>query len=257
MKKVSPITVYWCLNTAMDRQHPLLLTGASFQSVMKSISKRKAKNPIIPKSKHLLQYKVPSGSYHMCTALHNLADNMFYFPAPFNIDFELNEEGNILPNPRFYWYSERGQTLDNAFNVDFDFEISVFSEESLEMSVTPPYLHQSSIPKYGFIASAKWDIAQWFRPIVTLFQLWPGIREFHLREGEPMFYVTFHTDRPIIFKQVRQTEHMINITNACLQHKTMYLRLPLSKLYSKFKHQGLKDDLLKELKNNILKDTDV
>jgi hypothetical protein len=257
MTKKTPLVVYWCLNTEVSQQHRVLLTGASFQSVMKDISKRRAKNPILPKTQHVPQNSLPRGSYHLCTALHNLADNMFYFPAPFDIDLEVDEFGVLVPSPMINWFFEREQTVDHAFNIDFDFEVNVFSEDSVEMSVTPPYLHQSSITKYGFIASTKWDIAQWFRPIVTLFQLWPGVRELHIKEGEPLFYVTFHTDRPIVFKQVRETERIRSITHACLSHKFTHQMLPLSKLYWKFKNQGLRDDLLTEMKNNIIKDTNV
>jgi hypothetical protein len=182
---------------------------------------------------------------------------MFYFPTPFNIDLKVDGNGVLVPEGNYSWFAERGQTMDDAFNLDFDFEISVFADEPVEMSITPPYLHQSSIFQYGFLASVKWDIGQWFRPIVSLFQLWPGVRELHLKEGEPIFYATFHTDRPIIFKQVRLTERVRNITAACLSHKQMYTKFPLIKHYEKFKRQGLRDDLLRELRENTIKVTDV
>ena len=147
--------------------------------------------------------------------------------------------------------------MDNAFNVDFDYEIHIFCEESVEVSVTPPYLHQSSIPKYGFVSSAKWDISAWFRPVVILFQLWPNVKKLHIKQGEPLLYMSFNTDRPIIFKQFRQTRTVYNIALACLHHKRMFAFLPLKVMYDKFIRQGLRDDLLKEIKNNIIKETDV
>lgn len=200
---------------------------------------------------------MPKGSYHLCTALHELTDNMFYLNAPFDIDISLTDEGEILPSKRSDWFKERGQTMDNAFNVDFDYEIHIFCEESVEVSVTPPYLHQSSIPKYGFVSSAKWDISSWFRPVVILFQLWPNVKKLHIKQGEPLLYMSFNTDRPIIFKQFRQTRTVTDIASACLNHKGMFAFLPLKVMYDKFIRQGLRDDLLKEIKNNIIKETDV
>jgi hypothetical protein len=255
MKKSSPLTIYWAISSTEESGPRILLADIHFNSVMKDLTKRRAKSPIVPTSTRANE--VASGSYHFCTALHNLADNMFYLNAPFDIDIEVNNVGQILPSKRAGWFIERGQTMDDSFNLDLDYEIHLFSEEPVEVTVTPPYLHQSSIPQYGFISSVKWDISAWFRPLVVIFQLWPGVRELRIKEGEPLVYLTFNTERPIVFKQFRQTSTIKHISSACLQHKFLFAFLPLKKMYDKFVRQGLRDDLLKEIKNNIIKETNV
>jgi hypothetical protein len=251
MSKKEPLVIYWAVSSLEGENHRVLLADISFNSVMKDISHRRAKNPKTPKSDKF----VPEGSYHLCTALHELADNMFYLDAPFDIDIELNSEGNILPSKRSNWFLERGQTMENAFNIDFNYEIHIFSEETVDISVTPPYLHKSSIPSYGFVSAVKWRLSCWFRPVVVIFQLWPGVRELHIKKGEPLIYMSFDTERPIVFKQFRQTPTITHISSACLRHKYMFQFLPLRVMYDKFVRQGLRNDLLKEIKANIVGET--
>jgi hypothetical protein len=253
MKKTSPLIIYWAICAVENSAHRTLLADIHFNSVMKDISKRRAKSPKVPRSKNYLA----QGSYHLCTALHNLSDNMFFLNSPFDIDIELDNEGQIIPSKRSEWFNERGQTMDDAFNLDFDYEIHLFSEDPVEITLTPPYLHQSSIPKYGFVSAVKWDISSWFRPVVLIFQLWPGVRELRIKQGEPLMYISFNTERQIVFKQFRQTPTVRQISTACLEHKFLFQFLPLKKMYDKFFRQGLRDDLLKEIKNNIIKETDV
>jgi len=253
MRKKEPLVIYWAISALEDHGHRVLLANVSFNSVMRDIHRRRAKDPKKPPSHKFVQ----EGGYHLCTALHELVDNSFYLNAPFDIDITLNSMGQILPSERSDWFTERGQTIEGAWNVDFNYEIHLFSEEPVEVSVTPPYLHQSSVPAYGFASAAKWNISHWFRPVVILFQLWPGIHELHIKKDEPMIYLTFNTERPVIFKQFRQTSTVINISNACLRHKFMFQFLPLRTMYSKFVRQGLREDLLKEIKNNLIGETNV
>jgi hypothetical protein len=242
----TPITVYWSINTDEDMQYQMLLMSSTFKSVMRDITTRRSR-----KTNDLVS------SYHSCPALQNLADSMFFIPVPFDVDIELNEDGSIRPHRWMQFFGERPPTIENAFNVDFDYQLNVFCEEPLEMTVTPPYLHQTAHSQLGFISAVKWDISKWFRPITPAIQLWPGIRELRLRKDEPLLYVNFDTDRPIVFKQVRYTDRMRKIYTACGQFKFYHKFAPLNILYDKFVKQGLRNDLLKEIKENIIKESDV
>lgn len=253
MKNKKPLVIYWGVSAYATESHRVLLADVAFNSVMKDLSARRAKNPKIPTNRK--DQVTRQSSYHLCTAVHELTNNMFYLNAPFDINLALDSDGQLLPTERSDWFVERGQTMDDAFNVDFDYEIHIFSEEDIDISVTPPYLHKSSIPQYGFVSAAKWRISQWFRPVVIIFQLWPGVRELKIKKDEPLVYMSFDTDRPIVFKQFRQTPTIISISEACLRHKWMFKFLPLRIMYEKFVRQGLRDDLLNEIKNNLIGET--
>lgn len=255
MSKKNPLVVYWMPHILPDHQYEiLLLDNIGFKSLMKDISTRRAKNPMMPKSFRWSQEDIPKGSYHLCTALHNLADNVFYLESPFDVNIEIDNDGAIVQNGAPYekWFRERGQTMDDAFSVDFLMEFSLFCEEPLEISYTPPYMHKTDQQKYGFVSSVKYSISSWFRPAVCIYQLWPGVKELKIKKGDPYVYIHFHTDRQIVFKQVKTTDNIINVSKACLQHKFSYRFQPLKKLYEKFHKHGLREMLLKEIKNNII-----
>lgn len=255
MAKKEPIVVYWMPHVTPEYQYnALLLDNMQFKSVMRDISTRRAKNPKIPNSHLWKTEDLAQGSYHLCTALHNLADNIYYLESPFNVDIKLDENGAIIPSKTPYekWFRERGQTMDDAFNLDFLTELSLFCEEPLDISFTPPYLHQTKQTSYGFVSSVKFSISSWFRPLVCIYQLWPEVKELKIKKGDPFVYVHFHTDRPIVFKQVQMTDTIMNISKACLTHKFTHKFQPLEWLYKKFNEKGLREALLKEIKNNVL-----
>lgn len=252
MAKTKPITIYWTPFSIVNKQYQQLLVDVPFKPVVRDIVKRRPKEPLLPVSNHSPN-PVPRGFYQRCTAFHVLADNMYYFEFPFDVTVQLDDNGTLLPFYRLHWFTERGQTIEGAFNVDFLYEYAFFSEEPLEITITPPYLHQTPQSSYGFVTAVKWDIGQWFRPVNFLFQLWPGIKEFNIKQGEPFAYVQFHTERPIKFQQVELTDKMLEIGRACFNHKEIFPNTPLSTLYQTFKQRGLKNILLKELKNNVIK----
>lgn len=251
-KDKKPITIYWSPFSVVNKQYEQLLVDVPFKPVVRDIVKRKPKEPILPKSNHS-PHRVPGGFYQRCTAFHVLADNMYYFEFPFDVTVTIGEDGTFIPFYRMHWFAERGQTIEGAFNADFLYELAFFADEPLEMSVTPPYLHQTPQSSYGFVTAVKWDIGQWFRPVNFLFQLWPGIREFSIKKGEVFAYVHFHTERPIVFKQVELTEKMLEIGRACFNHKEIFPNTPLSILYEKFKRKGVKSILIEEMKKNVIK----
>jgi hypothetical protein len=256
MAKTEPIVVYWAPHTEPDFQYrQLLLDGLQFKSVMKDIAARRAKDsPPKPHGKIWSQDNIAEGGYHLCTALHNLVDNVFYLECPFNATIEFDPSGSIILSgkPEEGWFRERGRSMYDGFNVDFTAEISLFCEEPLDISFTPPYLHQTTQPSQGFIHATKFSISSWFRPLVFIYQLWPGVKSLKMVKGEPLAYIHFHTDRPIVFKQVLMTKKMLEIAHACLTHKYMQPMQPLKLLYKKFNERGLRSSLLAEIKNNVL-----
>jgi hypothetical protein len=252
MAKKKPIVVYWTTSSFVERQFDVLLADVRLTPVMSSIIHRREEHTKVPPSLTHSTEWFPRGGYHGCTALQNLMKNTYYLNMPFDVDLKLNDEGTIQPFFRSGWFRERGTSMAGAFNVDFLYELLFFSEEPLEMSVTTPYLHQTSLPKYGFLCSVKWDISSWFRSAVFIYQLWPGIRELNIKKGEPFVYLQFHTDRPIHFKQVKLNKTILDISEACARHKFAFPRESLQKLYERFRFNGIRNTLLKEMKNNVV-----
>jgi hypothetical protein len=249
-KNKEPIVVYWAPEATIKKEHQQIMLENSLKPVMFDIQKRRNKNyfgkPENPEE--------PLGNfYHMCTALHELTKNMFYIKAPFDVNIEFDDNGIIKPDQMYSgWFKNRVTSLTGGVAADFDFNYMLFCEESLNISVTPPYLHQTSQPEYGFVSSVKWDIGSWFRPIVIIYQLWENKKNIYFNKEEPIAYIKFETDRDIVFKEYKITDTILNISDTCLNHKFIVPFEPLEKLYKKFTQTSIKKRLLYEIKNNLV-----
>jgi hypothetical protein len=97
----------------------------------------------------------------------------------------------------------------------------------------------------------KYDIGKWFRPLEFPFVLRDEFDTFTVKEQEVLYYIRFHTDRPIIFKQVMVTESLkilLDYSTASHRHKKRLFKT-LDNFYNLF--QG-KNYLLKEINRNLL-----
>jgi hypothetical protein len=247
--KEKPIVVYWAPEAIPQREHQQLLLEMPLIPVMKDIHKRKNKKFTTkgnnPEDPH-------GNGYQMCTALHELSKNLYYIKAPFDVDVYFNEDGSRVDGGYSSWFKERSSSIDNAFSADFDFGYMLFSEEKLDVSITPPYLHQTSQPEYGFICAVKWDISSWFRPHILIYQLWQNKKRIHFKKDEPLAYLKFETSRPIIFKEYKITEEILNILNSCLNHKFVVPFQPMEDLYRRFNQTSMKKRLIAEIKKNVI-----
>jgi hypothetical protein len=249
MTKLEPIIVYWAPEAVLEKEHQQVLLDMNLRPVLADIQKRRAKNLIARSTPH----DPYSNGYQMCSALHEMANNMYYIKAPFDVDIFFNEDGFINNNQeKSDWFITRISSIEGGKSADFDYPYMLFSEEKLEVSLTPPYLHQTSQPEYGFICAVKWDISSWFRGHVLIYQLWEGKNRIYFKKDDPLAYLTFHTDRPIIFKEYKITQEILNIMNACLGHKNIIPFETMKTLYQKFTKTSMKKRLLAEIKNNLV-----
>jgi hypothetical protein len=126
-------------------------------------------------------------------------------------------------------------------------------EESLEMEIIPPYMHQTEASKYGVITSGKFDIGSWYRPILAEYLLWEGVDRLQLKENEPLFYIRFNTDKKVVLKRFANTEEIYKHTVSIVQTKYIFGKLPaLDKLYNYFARTQTKDIMLKKIKDAVI-----
>jgi hypothetical protein len=249
-KKKEPIIVYWAPEATVKKEHQQIMLENSLRPVMLDIQKRRNKD-YFGKSQNP---EDPLGNfYHMCTALHELTKNLFYVKAPFDVNIEFDNSGKMKSGQTYSgWFKNRVTSLEGGVAADFDFNYMFFCEESLNVSITPPYLHQTSQPEYGFVSSVKWDIGSWFRPFIIIYQLWENKRSLYFKQDEPIAYLKFETDRDIVFKEYRINETILNIADSCLNHKFILPFESLDRLYSRFTQTSLKKRLLHEIKSNLV-----
>lgn len=249
MSKDETITVYWAPSEVFASENIFTLLGSEPKSVMSSIQKRRNT------SKESKPPHWAPTDYQSCTALHTLTHNLFYVTAPLDTTLELDDDGNILsvtPDSHRVFFGERISSIEGAFSVDFFKSYFLFCEESLNVQITPPYMHENNQTSSAFISSVKFDIAKWFRPFVFIYQFWPNKKTLEFKAGEPIAYLHFNTDKEVIFKQFKLTEEILSVSHACLEHKKMAPFEPMDKLYERFTSTNMYKRLLTEIKNNLI-----
>jgi hypothetical protein len=248
--KKDPIIVYWSPDSLPFRQGQMTLLDMKPVPVMNEIRNRRTKNIKVPLTP---SREITPGNYQLCSALHTHTENMFMIKAPFDADIKLTEDGSIETSCKYAdWFGERISSIENTFSIDFDYSLYLFSEEELLVELTPPYMHKTSQPEYGFLSSVQIDISSWFRGFVLIYQLWENKRNVFFKAGEPIGYLRFKTDRPIIFKEFKVTEELLGLAGACLNYKNIIPFIPMEKLYELFHKTSMKKRVLQEIKKNTI-----
>jgi hypothetical protein len=243
------IDVYWSPFAIVDKIYQQILLDIEPTSLLSSIQKRRAKNPIIPNGLKTAQ----GGNYQACSALHTLAKNTFVVVAPFDVTLYLDSNGVISEGTTHpYWFEERISSIENSFSVDFDMPFIFFSEKNVDVKITPAYMHNLSYANTGFVVPGQFDISNWFRPMPIIFQLWEGKKVLSFSKGEPLAYISFDTDKEINLKQFSLTNDIYNQAIACGEHKLLFRFQTMEQLYNRFNKTGLKKIVLNSIKNNTI-----
>lgn len=196
--------------------------------------------------------------FFKCPAVSKLFKNTFIFKNQNRIDFEYKYE---YPNMEFYL---KNHMSERPF-VDIDPSLSLgpqiaipnsyllFSEEPLMAKFTGPYFHKSGYMNYGSIYPGEFDIGKWFRQYNLQFQMWENSGKMIVEKNEPLFYVTFDTEKKINLIEFKQTEKIIEYAKYCIEspftkgkHKRLFER------YLDFNDDKMRELVLLEIKNNLM-----
>jgi hypothetical protein len=196
-------------------------------------------------------------NFLMCPAFNNSIKNTFVFRAPtdVNIRFTAREMFNHLdPNRPFdpETIKPKAPSLINSTTVQYKPSWVFFCEETMLMQTSPPYMHQHTVAKHGYIVPGSFDISNWFRPVESAIQLWPNQNEVQINQDDPLLYVNFINSQPVKLQKFYLTNELYDIGMSCVNLKGYRFERSLSKLYNIFQSSRLKNKLLDGIKNNLL-----
>jgi hypothetical protein len=190
-----------------------------------------------------------------CPASSTRFKNIYIFKNTLTTHY-LFKNGEPVPQSKNYINMSivRPPSIKNNLMVALRMNWVFFTEEdSLTMHLNPPYFNKYLYSDYGVLCSGGFDIGKWFRPIALEFNLWDNVKEFKILDEEPLFYVEFISDRPVILKRFYMSDELRSFSNSgALAVKTMGEWLPLKKRYEQFKRTKSKEIILKEIKNNLI-----
>ena len=233
------VTVYWTAKTIPQRQtHSQLLWG-----------------PPVPVSKTLPHGTGKEGNYRSCAALTPMLKNMYTFihPLTHSACISGDHDNLVLEAELNVWGAQRNDPLKNCYGIDYDFSWLFFCEESVEIKVTPPYFHQTSVSQSAYIASGQFDISKWFRSVGLSYILWEGQHSLSITAGEPALYIEFLTKKKVILQPFECTEEINSIANQVVDSSQFGMsKTSLEQRYDLFFRSNRHKRVLKLIKENLL-----
>lgn len=194
-----------------------------------------------------------SVSFFECPAFKDIATHTFIIKNPLNSGYII-ENDNIIPQTNCSIFAEiiRQPAISNNILIRYNFPIILFSEEPINVSLLPPYLHKPGYLNYGAIIPGKYDISSWFRPMSMEINLWDSVKEFHIKEDEPLAYISFDTEKRIKLVRFSINDELFKILNSCSSAGRWEPKVPLIKRYKRFNETKTNNIVLKNIKENII-----
>jgi hypothetical protein len=238
MKKEDVLVVYWGIFTSEDRQTKMNLMWGPPAKLIDTLPE---KNSTI------------EGSYKACTGAKNMFTKTYVISHPISATVSISgnyDSPNV--NSTFNAFVSRPASFKEQYSVDYDFSWLFFSEESVIMKQTPPYLHGTSEKSSATLATAEYDISKWFRPVNPCYLLWKGVTSFTVTKDDPAFYLEFQTTKKVVLKHFEVTSEISQLATEVTSHKNLFPKESLSTLYSRFTRSHRDKRLIKLIKDNLL-----
>jgi len=189
-----------------------------------------------------------------CHAFLNTVKNTYILKFPSSVTFGLHKDFGIInvvqndPNVQFVY--NKLPTINGAFTFSILNNWLFWCDEPLEISSMPAYLHKPVFD--GYYVPGSFNINSWFRPLEAAIQLHKGIEIVSIKRNDPLAYVKFNTDKPVILQRFNMTKELIEMSQACIKYKRHDPNRGLSFLYSRFNKSGMNKIISKEIQNNLV-----
>lgn len=241
--KQSPLTIYWAPYWPASLKYDLNHIYPSPKSLYDSWFDK-----YTPQRRPDVYFNCPAVSRKMkrTFVFNNIVDTKTKFREDGTIEYERPD--------RFQMLNEliHQPTIDNHRLINIQYSLLVFCEESVVGSMESPFFHKTEMSKYGAIVPGEFDIGKWYRPLNAEIQLWEDCDELHVAADEPIFYLEFLTDRPIILQRYQVTKRLSTIASSLIHVNPLKRFASLAEKYDIFKQSQLRSQILKEIRNNLV-----
>jgi len=226
--------VYWCNNSIAERYTTQSLIHKPPYPLRKNIMDK------------VMPGRNPNTGYDSCKSMHNIFANTFMLDHPMNLQWSKGDPNGIFID------RSHDSFFKDSIMLDVDFQWLFFSEDDIELELTPAYMHKALSNDYGYLTAGSLNISKWFRAINTTYQLWDGVTEMKIKQDDPMMYLNFRTPNKVILKQFVMTDKLRHMADATANFKSIFPMQPLENLYERFTRSNQHKLVLKEIRNNLL-----
>lgn len=231
------ITVYWsCLNEEWQRAEEPDSVAKNFYAK----GRYEENNP-----KLCLNY-CPSFNYNLT--------NLYSVRSIYDYEFSLLN-GEVISSYYDQLFFDKHVNIRSIEKKAFSFNnnyIFFTEEDSLEATAYEhPFLEDNGITKSCILIPGRYDIGKWFRPLEVPFFFKNNSETFSIKNKDVLFYLRFHTNKKIKFKQFKMTDKLINYQKDCVKSPVGVVDKigSLNNFYKIFKIKKL---ILKEIRKNLV-----
>lgn len=191
-----------------------------------------------------------------CPAVTDLGKNLFVLKNPLKSTASfIIEDGKVfnkMESKDNRWSVNRPPNLNNQLLAAYDYSLILFAEESVDVMMTAPYFSRVPHNSWGTIIPGVYDCGSWFRPINMEFNVWPGVTEVSLEEGEPMAYLKFFTEKNVTFQRFTMSPELSKQAISCGSSGSWEPKVPLAKRYERFRRSKRNQFVLNQIKKNLV-----
>lgn len=189
--------------------------------------------------------------YYRCRSAQEIFKNTFILPATEDIHVLL-PNGKLVQSRDSVKFHTRLPVFEDRPAIDYNPQWLFFSEDDISVQLIPPYFHKTKASEYATVLSGEFNISKWFRPVNATFSLWEGAKELKISAGDPLAYVTFLTENKVVLKEFKKTEKIDRIVLECVRLKERFPNLPLAENYNRFILNRKHEQVIKEIKLNLV-----
>ena len=129
--------------------------------------------------------------------------------------------------------------------------INFFSEESLEVSLVAPFMHDVSLTRDGLFIPGRYNIGKHFRAMEAAFIFKQKNSRVVFERDTPLFYLFFHCKEKIKFKKFFMSPELREIKQTILNMRDNSEIKPLEFWYD-INARNYRKTILKLIKNNLM-----
>lgn len=247
-EKKEPITVYWSPAQFLLEQESWNFVYQEPKSVSKDFYDNLHKNTD--------SSRCPAARffYHNVFSINSTIEDKFSFPHGLLEDLYHSDEIHVrLPvNSNVAIEKTRQNEMMDHVNLTYNLAWFFFSEEELTMKFSAPYFPASSPMKNARLASGSFDIGRWLRPVNLEYYVPTDVEEFIVEEDQPLAFVEFDTERPIILKRFNMNTRLANVVNEIVESDRYDFLRNLQDRYRLFTKTKMRDIILSEIRENLV-----
>jgi hypothetical protein len=249
MFKKNTITVYWAPAMFSLDEASWNMLYPDPKLLLPNLYETKTENAIMPRCPAVKEKLKNIASFH------SSIDDVFDLPNEQmrEIAFTDSSGDRLLVPAKVSLHKVRESSMEGFINVEYNLGWVFFSEEPLEAKFTAPYFPATTPVEGAYLSSGQYDIGRWFRPYMLDYHIPLGAKRFSVKEGDPLLFVDFLTDKKVILKRFQITKRLKALFQEASTSSRRYgTKMTLEKRYKMASDSRIPQIVLEEIKKNLI-----